>query len=511
MRKLVTWRRISQVAFLGLFVVLLIETRYTDGEKVRAGVDIFLRSSALNALTAALSARSASPVGLPAIVLVVVAVLLGRVFCGWICPLGTLLDGFRRVAVRRSVLGGDDPRAAAWAPARFVVLIAALAAALLGANLAGWVDPLSLLTRAFSAVVFPVAAVVVHAAIVALSRPHSELLNGWSDSLNQHVAPVLGPPGAAQAAATAVLLLAIFALERIAPRAWCRFLCPLGALYGLLGRFRLVRRRVGPECNQCGACAKRCRSGALSDGEGRLTNSADCMLCGTCASICPKDAVSLFPATPPAAPEMHSLRLSRRQLFGAVAGGAAGAALAGVSAAGPVAAPLRPPGSQDETDFLARCARCGECVRVCATSGRGLQLAGTRDGWHALWTPVFSFRSGCCSHECNLCGQICPTKAIPLLPLADKQRTVIGIARIDRSLCIPWYGSDECMVCEEVCPTPDKAVQFRDEEVVTAAGEKLPQRRPYINESLCIGCGVCETRCPVPGESAIQVRPARAR
>jgi NAD-dependent dihydropyrimidine dehydrogenase PreA subunit len=122
-----------------------------------------------------------------------------------------------------------------------------------------------------------------------------------------------------------------------------------------------------------------------------------------------------------------------------------------------------------------------------------------------LFTPRLVLRLGYCSFNCNACGQICPTGAIPPLALAEKQVTVIGLASIDQDRCLPWAYNIPCIVCEEVCPVADKAIQLEEVLVVSAAGEELLLQRPRVVKELCIGCGICEYQCPMGGEAAVRV------
>jgi ferredoxin len=106
-----------------------------------------------------------------------------------------------------------------------------------------------------------------------------------------------------------------------------------------------------------------------------------------------------------------------------------------------------------------------------------------------------------------MCTQVCPTQAIHKLDEETKKKTIIGLAFIDRSRCIPWYKNENCIVCEEQCPVPDKAIELREERVVHWDGTERIVKRPYVKENLCIGCGICETKCPVEGKSAIFITP----
>jgi formate hydrogenlyase subunit 6/NADH:ubiquinone oxidoreductase subunit I len=162
---------------------------------------------------------------------------------------------------------------------------------------------------------------------------------------------------------------------------------------------------------------------------------------------------------------------------------------------------VRPPGATP--DFLQRCIRCSQCVKVCPTGA--LQPAGLQSGWEGLWSPVLVARLGYCDWNCNACGQVCPTGAIQPLELAQKRQTVIGTAYIDQNRCIPWADQRDCIVCQEMCPLPDKAIVLDEVEVADEGGGKRPLKRPRVIRDKCIGCGICENRCPMAREAAIRV------
>ncbi len=122
------------------------------------------------------------------------------------------------------------------------------------------------------------------------------------------------------------------------------------------------------------------------------------------------------------------LDLGRRQLITAVAAGVVAVPLVrlGSLARRPDEFLVRPPGAQNEAEFLSRCIRCGQCMKVCLTNG--LQPVLWEAGLEGLYTPRLVPRMGYCSFSCNLCGQVCPTGAIPHLNLKVKQATVLGTA-----------------------------------------------------------------------------------
>jgi formate hydrogenlyase subunit 6/NADH:ubiquinone oxidoreductase subunit I len=122
---------------------------------------------------------------------------------------------------------------------------------------------------------------------------------------------------------------------------------------------------------------------------------------------------------------------------------------------------------------------------------------------------VLKSRLGYCDYSCTACGQVCPSGAIPRLPLERKREQVIGVAVIDRDRCLPWAADTPCIVCEEMCPVPDKAVVLRPEREVTREdGSTARVARPEVIASRCVGCGICEYKCPLDGRAAIVVESA---
>jgi len=164
---------------------------------------------------------------------------------------------------------------------------------------------------------------------------------------------------------------------------------------------------------------------------------------------------------------------------------------------------IRPPGAVPEKEFLRRCIRCGECMKVCPT--HGLQPALLQGGWEGLWSPVLIPRIGYCEYSCTLCSQVCPTGAIHRLPLSEKQKVCIGLAFVDKDRCLPYDQGIPCIVCEEHCPTPKKAIWLEKGSARDRRGNLKRIQLPRVDFDLCIGCGICEKRCPVLDLPAIRV------
>ncbi|HVN80234.1 MAG TPA: 4Fe-4S dicluster domain-containing protein [Terriglobia bacterium] len=206
-------------------------------------------------------------------------------------------------------------------------------------------------------------------------------------------------------------------------------------------------------------------------------------------------------------PRQSRLDLSRRLLLTSGLAGLGGGLLfrAGAKGQGRSFNPrlIRPPGALPEEDFLARCIRCGECMKVCPTNGVHPTLL--EAGLEGLWSPVMKMKIGYCEYECTLCTQVCPTDAIKELAVEAKQQVKIGLAFVDKNRCLPYAFARSCIVCEEHCPTPKKAIWFEEVEVMNRQGLMTRVKQPHVDPELCIGCGICENKCPVADQGAVYV------
>ena len=256
----------------------------------------------------------------------------------------------------------------------------------------------------------------------------------------------------------------------------------------------------GRACNRCAQCVQVCRVDAIETGQGYEILPSECIVCLDCLAVCPEGGLGFRKQLRP--DPVREGDLTRRQFLTGLAASAAGVVLlrTGVGAKQPDTYLIRPPGVLDEQEFLSRCVRCGQCMRVCPTSG--LQPAGAEGGAAGVWTPRLVPRLGHCEYGCNACGQVCPSGAIPPLSLEQKREATLGVAVIDRNRCWPWSQDVPCIVCEEMCPVPDKAIRISAPE---GSDDPWAMQLPVVLADLCIGCGICEFQCPVEGEAAIRV------
>ncbi|HTT65702.1 MAG TPA: DUF6599 family protein [Bryobacteraceae bacterium] len=478
-------RRLSQMFFLALFLWLLFRTdfRGTANGRLLHPVNWFLRADPLVAAVRALSTGALYRGLLWSLAIVIPTLFLGRFFCGWICPLGTLNHFFSSLPAdsKRGKRRIESNRYARWQKTKYYVLFAVLAAALLGTGIAGLLDPIALAVRSLAISVLPAANGVLH---------------GFGDARQPHFR---------QGFLLGLLFVAILASNLRVTRFWCRALCPLGALLGILSRWSILglEKRAG-QCSDCNRCLLHCQGGD-DPIPGQPWRKAECILCFNCVSDCPESGLQ-FRFFPGRSDARETPDLRRRHALVGLAAGAAAVPFLRTPAGYAVERHerlLRPPGAVDEPGFLARCIRCAECMKVCPT--HALQPSLAEAGVEGLWTPVLAPRIGYCEPSCTLCGQICPTGAIREFTAVEKASIRIGTAFYDRGRCLPWAMATECIVCEEWCPTSPKAVYLREADVTDAAGNIRRVRQPYIDPAQCIGCGACEYACPIADRPAVYV------
>ncbi|MCH7558271.1 MAG: 4Fe-4S binding protein [Planctomycetes bacterium] len=562
--KIVTVRRISQVFFFSMFVWFCVVS--TIGEKfwqLRGWpVNWFLQLDPLVAIGTVLTTHTLYWPLLWALATIVLTILLGRFFCGWLCPFGSLhqfvgyLGNRRKKTAQRIQL---NKYRKAQCIKYFILIFFLFMAAFpsLAVTLqTGLLDPIPLVTRSFNLLLLPIIDRSVN--FVSVSARFYE--GAW-------------------------LILAIFLtatlLNLVIPRFYCRFICPLGALFAIISRFAIWRiGKKQTECSDCKLCDKACEGACEPSGSIRIS---ECVLCFNCRDDC-RDELLAYQTRPSLAGETTNPDISRRGFVLSLASGifaVPALRLSNKLGSNWQHTIIRPPGALPEEEFLKRCIKCGQCMRTCPTNV--IQPGGIEGGLENLWTPVLNNRIGSsgCQLNCVACGQMCPTSAIRPITLAEKHGLgefaevgpiKIGTAFFDRNRCLPWSMDKPCIVCEENCPVSPKAIytqecfntvrdgiltvkkvtdniieveqtivpgnfaggdfyfaiEAEERRKITANTEnsleislgrqfgKMPLpgskievqvrlQQPFVDIEKCIGCGVCEHECPVSGRKAIRV------
>ncbi len=452
--KIVTVRRISQVFFFTLFLWFCVVA--TIGEKVWQirgwPVNWFLQLDPLVAIGTILTTNTLYWPLLWALATIILTIIFGRFFCSWVCPFGSVHHfvgylGNRNKTAKQKIQLNTYRKAQGVKYFILAVFLGMAAFPSLFASLqTGLLDPIPLVTRSFNLVLLP----IVDGGFNFISASERFYEGAWI--------------------VFTIFLAAVF-LNLIIPRFYCRFICPLGALFAVFSRFAIWRiGKNKAECSNCKLCEKSCEGGCEPAGNIKIS---ECVLCFNCLDDC-KDEIISYQTQRSLAGEVTNPNISRRGFVLSLASGAFAVPAVGLSnklGSNWQHKLVRPPGALEEEEFLKRCIKCGQCMRICPTNV--LQPAGLEIGIEALWTPILNNRIGSsgCQLNCVACGQICPTSAIRPITLEEKKGLnkftetgpiKIGTAFIDRNRCLPWAMDKPCIVCQENCPVSPKAIYTQD-------------------------------------------------
>lgn len=457
----------------------------TFAREDRIPAELFLILDPLVSLSTSIANRSwVWSLGAAGIILGM-CILIPRGFCGYLCPLGTLIDLFDW-SIGKHVKRFRLKTSGWWVHLKYYLLLGTLVAGLMGVLVSGALAAIPVVTRGL---------------LYTLGPIQDGLLRGWHQV----------PPISTGQWLSIGLFLTVLALGFLQPRFWCKYVCPSGAVFSVANIFRSSERKVESSCIHCHRCVDVCPFDAIKDDF--TTRTLDCTLCQTCGGVCPTHAIKFVPRwditnlKPVNEPPTNETKMGRRGFLASGIGGLTGIAgglIMGkaIKASNPrqddTKLPVRPPGSVPEKDFLELCIRCGECFKVCPNNV--LQAEGFEQGWEGLWTPKVAADWAGCEPSCNSCGQVCPTGAIRALPLEEKRHARMGLAIIDEQTCLPFANREACQLCVDECVASGyDAIDFvRVHTELDLSGNPIEGSgflAPRVRAEACVGCGLCQTRC----------------
>jgi polyferredoxin len=296
----IVWlRRVIQTAFLLLFLYLFLQTAYHPINRAGGHVTFFFDLDPLVMLTVWIAAHAVASAMLLSMVTLAVTIFLGRWFCGWICPFGTLhhlITALRGATAKAKLeVGGYT----SWQRSKYYVLAFFLGGALMGLNLAGWLDPFSFFYRSMATAVFPAVNLGIQKTFGWIYQANPGVGSVRLTVVTEPVYEVLrryflaaAQPHYFWSLMIGLLFGAVVVLNLFRARFWCRYICPLGALLGVAGKNPLLRLATDPAaCNDCRLCLVDCQGGANPQ-RAEPWKPAECFYCWNCRSACPSDAIA---------------------------------------------------------------------------------------------------------------------------------------------------------------------------------------------------------------------------
>jgi len=260
MKKLVAARRFSQGAFLALFIYILWSTTYPLKGLLPAGT--FFRLDPFILIETSIAGRVLVPGLVTSVSMILLTVVFGRFFCGWVCPLGSAID--IAGSFNRKKLLSKDTTNRIVRKFKYLVLGGVTAAALFGLQAAWLFDPIVIMARFVSLNLIP-------GVTFALN-----LLFSSFPGVNVYYFP--------HSAVILVFFLTVAGASLFITRFWCRTICPLGGIYALIAGFSPFKRTV-EKCAKCKVCKSNCRMQAIRDDMSYV--QGECILCMDCVYDCP--------------------------------------------------------------------------------------------------------------------------------------------------------------------------------------------------------------------------------
>lgn len=430
--------------------------------------------------------------------LVVLTLILGRIYCSVICPLGIMQDLFGWLGKKAKKNRYTYSKEVKWL--RYPMLVVFVIALVAGAGtLFQLLAPYSAFGRIATNLLQPVwqagnnvlASIAEHYDSYAFYHSNIWIKSGVSLII----------------AGVTLITLGVLAWRN--GRTYCNTICPVGTILSFISRFSFLKIHFDTEkCKNCSLCTKNCKAACI-DFKTHTVDYSRCVVCGDCLDSCKFGALryssrtsvsSQTSETSPTSEERRSFLLASAMLTTAAIAQQKEKMMDGGLAeiqdkvAPERQTPLTPPGSGSMRHFAQHCTGCQLCISQCPNE----VLRPSSDLMH-LMMPEMSYERGYCRPECNRCSQVCPAGAIKLISHEDKASTQIGHAVWIKKNCVVLTDDVECGNCASHCPTGAIEMVPSDPD-----NDESPYV-PAVNEARCIGCGACEYLCPARPHSAIYV------
>ncbi len=427
------------------------------------------------------------------ILVLILTILFGRIYCSFICPLGTLQDLISHTSKKtgpKKFYGPLQTHKKVHIAFLAVVTAPVMVGSIFAVTL---LDPYSNFGRLVQSLFRPI--------VLAGNNVVAALL-GYFNRFDLY-------PVALQPVAIATLVFPLLFLSLVGwmsfqhGRLYCNSICPVGALLRVFARFSLFKISIVPErCKSCQLCQRVCKAGCI-DRKAKQVDFERCVGCFNCLTTCPSDGIVFSLSKRNPATRKLAVNESRRSFV--LAGPLLWFSQAIAGDTTKVIKPQKestvpeqkhfavtPPGSIGLKHFTRTCTACQLCVSSCPS--QVLQPSVLQYGLGGLLQPTMDFTTAYCNFECTRCTDVCPAGALVRLSTEEKELSQAGRVVFVKENCVVYTENTDCGACTEHCPT----------KAVTMVPYKN-SRMPEVNPDYCIGCGACEHACPTRPYRAIYV------
>jgi ferredoxin len=428
------------------------------------------------------------------IIVLILVVLFGRVYCSSICPVGTLQDVISRVSKK---FAGEQfynwSKGLKWL--RYSILIlTVLSIPVLGILIVGLLDPLSNFGRILTNIVRPLILLM------------NNLLALFFESIGSYIIyPVdIMEISIAGIIFSFIILSTLLLMSIKRGRLFCNTICPVGSLLGIISKVAIFKIKINEDdCDACGMCATVCKAECIND-DSKKIDFERCVVCFNCIRECPTSAINYYKGQYTEPDSDIKFSKSRRKFlsdFYSFVAGISGMSFVQVQiipekeSTKPVnrLAPVSPPGSINVDHYKSTCTACHLCISVCPT--QVLQPSILHYGLEGFLQPRMDYITNFCKYDCVLCTEVCPSGALQKFIPENKKLTQLGKSIFVKKNCIVETEKKACGACSEVCPTKAvRMVPFENKLLI-----------PEVKNEYCVGCGACEYACPTIPYKAIYV------
>ena len=437
-------------------------------------------------------------------VLLALTLLLGRVYCSVICPLGVMQDIISWIHGKTKK---KNRFRFSWSPAKnwlrygmlalFIILLVA------GVNSAvALLAPYSAYGRIASSLLAPIYQWGNNFFAWIAEKADSYAFYStevWLRSLPTFIVAL-------------VTFVVIFVLAWKNGRTWCNTICPVGTVLGFFSRFSVFAPVIDTEkCRNCGLCGKQCKASCINTKEHEIDYSR-CVACMDCIDTCKDGAIHYAyryaKKTEGKTQEAKQGVDAGRRAFvtsAVIASSAAALKAQEIKVDGGLAeieraqkperkTPIVPAGAVSLKHFSQHCTACQLCVSNCPN-----QVLRPSTSLLTFMQPEMSFERGYCRPECTNCSEVCPAGAIRPVTIEEKSSIQIGHAVINLDNCVVNTDGVKCGNCARHCPAGAIRLVRKNPD------DPKSLMIPTVDESRCIGCGACENLCPARPFSAIHI------